>query len=270
MKSVRIVIVALVGSALFVTALSGCSSQLTGKEVHSEIHVAAPSDTLLNDAVAVTFTGTLADKRTDPVVIRIQSSNDGTTWTTVKTVKDKGPKLTAAYKTTVAAAGTVKYRATVSSTPKAKKPLATLGGDASSTVVASDIKDMIRKFYYDRTTAFQTSPAAGVAWITANDSPAYNVAAPTFVAGLAGLVADNAKETTVPDLTTISPDPAWILSGVTSCNAAMTAPPKGRTFVVTVTYGGSYGGFPVADAKHDVHVTLDGGKLVDYVQGCES
>ena len=270
MKTVSTAIIALVGSALVLTALTGCSSPLTGKQIDSEIKVTAPSDTLLNDAVSVSYLGTLAGKRTDPVVIRIQSSIDGTTWSTVKTVKDKGPKLAASYKMTVKVAGTVKYRATVSATAKAKNPLGQVGGDASATIAASDIKDMIRKFYYDRTIAFQTSPTAGTAWIAANDSPIYNAAAPTFTAGLAQLVTDKDVETSVPDLTTISPDPTWTLTGATSCNAAMTAPPKGRTYVVTVTFGGSYGGFPVADAKHDVHVTLDGGKLVDYVQGCAS
>lgn len=270
MQTARTAIVALIGSALLATALSGCSSPLTGKQVQSEIHVTAPTDALLNDEVSVSFIGTLTNKRSDPVVIRIQSSKEGTTWSTVKTVRDKGPKLAAVYKTTVTSAGTVKYRATVSTTTKAKKPLAVVANDASSTVVASDIKDLIRKFYYDRTIAFQTSPAAGTAFIAAHDSPIYNAAAPTFAAGLAKLVADSDIETTVPDLTTISPDPTWVLSGATTCNAAMTTPPKGRTFVVTLTIGGSYGGFPVTDSKHDIHVTLDGGKLVDYVQGCQS
>ncbi|MBC7593110.1 MAG: hypothetical protein H7288_04100 [Kineosporiaceae bacterium] len=185
-------------------------------------------------------------------------------------MKDKGPELAASFNTTVTATGTVKYRATVSSTANAKRPLDVSEHGASSTVVASDIKELIRKFYYDRTIAFQTGPAAGASYVAAHDSTIYNPAAPSFAAALAKIVADGDIETTVPDLTTISPDPAWVIAGVTSCSTAMTAPPKGRTFVVTVTIGGSYGGYPVADAKHDVHVTLDGGKLVDYVQGCQS
>lgn len=256
--------------ALVISTLTGCSSPLAGKQIHSEVEVTAPVDTLLGDPVTVTYSGAIADKRTDSVVIRIQSSADGTTWTTVKKVTDKGPKLAASYTTTVKSTGTLKYRTTISATAKSKKPLAVIGDDASTTVLASDIKEMIRKFYYDRSIAFQKSPTAGAAWIGANDSPIYNQAAPTFAAGIAALIANADVETSVPDLTTISPDTTWLLAEATSCNKAMTSPPAGRTYVVTVTFGGSYGGFPVPDAKHDVHVTLTGGKLVDYIQACAS
>ncbi len=270
MKSTRTASLTLGTVALALLTLTGCSSALTGDQVDSELTVSAPVDTLLRDPVTVEYTGSLADKRTDSVVIRIQSSVDGTTWTTVEEVTDNGPELAASYSTTAMSTEALTFRTTISASPESTEPLAVVGDNTSTTVLASDINELIRTFYYDRTTAFQQSPAAGIAWVIAHESPIYDQEAPTFVSGADAFVADALVETSVPDLTTISPDPTWMLSGATSCNPAMTSPPEGRTYVVTVAFGGSYGGYPVEVANYDVHVTLTNGKLVEYSQICDS
>ena len=252
-----------------VLALTGCSAPLTAKAITTNIGVSAPADALIGDPVKLEASATLAAKRTDTVVLRLQSSTDGTTWTTITQKSAKGPKVELKTASVAKAAGTVKYRATVSATTKSKKPISVTVTSAATTVTTSAIKELVRKFYYDRTTAYSTSSAAGAAWDAANDSSAYDQTAPTWVSNMAAVTAAKDVETSVPDLTTISPDPTWKLTG-SSCNAAMTAPPSGRTFIVTVALGGSYDGFPKAASTADLHVTLLNGKLVDYIEGCGS
>ena len=247
--------------------LTGCASALTPPEVTATINVTAPTDTLIGDPVKVEATGNLSNKRDDKVVIRVQSSTDGKTWTTIKQATAKGPKVSLTSDLIAKTAGETKYRATISASSTSKAALRTTPEAAASTVTVSDIKDLIRKFYYDRTTAYVQSPAAGAAWDDVTDSPIYDRKAPTYISNSAAEVAANNVDTSVPNLATISPDPKWML-GSSSCNIAMTVPPVGRTFIVTVAFGGSSGGFPVATTNSDVHVTLLNGKLVDYIQTC--
>ena len=63
---------------VLVLALAGCSSALTPKEVSATVSVSAPKDTLIGDPVKVEATANLKGKRADVLVIRLQSSTDGT------------------------------------------------------------------------------------------------------------------------------------------------------------------------------------------------
>lgn len=246
-------------------SLAGCTAApLSAKLVETKVNVTAPADTLIGDSVKVIATAQLADKRTDKVTLRLQSSEDGTTWTTVSSTSHRGPSVTLTTVSKTTAAGNVQYRATVSATAKTSKPLAT---SSTSTVTTADIKTLVRKFYYDRTQAYSHSTKRGIAWDQLNDSAVYNRKAKTWISGWKLDQKYHSVETSVPDVSTIAPDPDWRLNK-TTCNAAMTAAPAGRTFVVTTTFGGSYDGFPTAQEKADVHVTYSNGKLAHYIQGC--
>jgi hypothetical protein len=251
-----------------VLLIAGCTAPLTSKLVSTSLLVTAPQDTLIGDPVKVSASTVLKGGRTDKVTLKIQLSTGGTDWTTVKKSTGAGPKLSAAFSYRTKSASTVKYRAIVTSTATSSKPV---DSSAITSLKTSDIKQLIRTYYYNTTHAFDKGSAAGIAYEAAEDSPVYDLTAPTLVANDAADVAAGEIDTMVPDLSTISPDPTWILSGASSCNAAMTAPPAGRTFIVTVAEGETYSStYLPFEANEDVHVTLVHGKLVDYIELCGS
>ena len=251
---------------VLVLALSGCTAALTSKQVSATVNVSAPTDTLIGDPVKLEATAILAAKRTDVVVLRLQSSTDGTAWTTIAHKTAKGPKLSVPFSLVEKTAATVKYRATVTATSKSTKPLA---ASAVSTVTTSDIKQLVRTFYYNQTHAFDGGSAAGIAYESAHDSAIYTQTAPSYVQAVAADTAAGEVDAQVPDLTSISPDPTWFIKDATTCSTAMTAPPIGRTFIVTVAFGSSYSATYLPSQQNaDVHVTLSNGHLVDYLQMC--
>ena len=266
----RFIIVAAIAA---VALLSGCTTvtpkpsvpvELSSANVHPIIVVDAPADTLVGDSVKVTATATLDDKRTDEVKVRIEVSDDGKTWTSIAETARKGPtvELTADHKTKNA--GTIRYRAIVTTSAKDPQTIAS----KSAKVKTADIKAMIRKFYYDRTQAYQRSSARGAAWDIKHDSPIFNRKSASWKAGWKEEVANKSISTSVPSLSTVSPDPKW-KNPRSSCSKTANKLPEGRTFVVTVTFGGTYNGYAQPAEPADVHVTYHGGRLVHYVQGCQ-
>ena len=116
----------------------------------------------------------------------------------------------------------------------------------------------------------ETPPAAtdaGIAWEIANIYPgAFDMKSPAWGATVAEYKNAKLVDSVVPNLDTISPDPAWLLPA-TKCSVASTTPFPGRTFVVTIDDNYTYNGYPNT-GKADVHVTLLNGKLYDYVGYC--
>jgi hypothetical protein len=244
--------------------LSACSTSLTKRETDITFGTAVPQNAIVGDTVTLTTHVTLAEKRTDRVILALQSSPDGKVWTTVKTKSAKGPHLSIVDGIKIKTAGVVMYRATVSLPKKGKQFEQT---PRSAPINVIDIKGAIRDFYYAETQAYQQSPLAGVNWDNAHDTSWYPKTNALWKRGMAAAVKAKEVDTAVPDLTTIAPDPKWELSK-SPCSAAMTEPPAGRTFIVTVTGGGTYNGFSDTATKSDVHVTLNNGQLVDYDQFC--
>jgi exopolysaccharide biosynthesis protein len=134
-------------------------------------------------------------------------------------------------------------------------------------VTTSDIKQLVRTFYYDSTTAYSQNTAAGIAWSNAHDSAIYDQTNAAYKANQAADITGKMIDSEVPDLTTISADPTWKL-GASACNPAMTTPPAGRTFIVTIVDSLAEDGYVPYSGKEDVHVTLQDGKLVDYLAWC--
>jgi len=260
---IRLALVITVAAVVGV-GLAACSAPITSKDVSLRVTATAPADTLIGDNATILATAKLADGHTDKLVLSIQSSTDGRVWRTDKFASKKGPRWTLTETVVQKKAGKTYYRAILSVT-KARKPLRT--ATAESAIVTSDIKSLVRAFFYDRTQAYAESARAGADWDTAHDTTWYPLTSEAWKKGSTYYVKHKETETSVPDLTTIAPDPTWKLPK-SACSPAMTTPPGGRTFIVTVAIGGSIDGFPLASEKSDLHVTLDGGKLVDYVEAC--
>jgi hypothetical protein len=247
----------------FAVSMVGCAAPLSAKDVSASISIDQKNDVIIGDTTVVSAIGTLAHSRTDKVEVSLESSTDGVTWKPLTQLETSGPNFQIEAKDKQGAAATVTYRVTVAEPGKSSAPLSSVMSDAISVI---DLSQLIRTFYYDGTNAFQISTAAGLDWLHKHNSPEIDQSAPGWAADDATDLAGNYAESLVPDLTTISPDPTWTLS-VGKCNAAGVAPPKGRTFIVSVAYGYTYNGYASAPVTSDVHVTLLNGALSDYV-GC--
>jgi hypothetical protein len=257
-----LVALALVAGA--VVSLAGCSaSPLTAKDAVATAKLSAPTNLVVGDSITVSASGKLLHGRTDATRLAIQKKS-GSTWSTVKSETHKvGGKLYTA-SLTVKVESAVTYRGVVLSNGKRPKLIA---ASEPISVAPIDLKSVIRQFYYDRTQAYTQSSRAGANWDNAHNSSWFPISSAAWKKGNDYYIRHHDIETAVPDLTTIAPDPTWKLSK-TPCSAAMTTPPPGRTFIVTVAFGGTMDGYGIATDKSDVHVTLSNGKLVDYEQSC--
>lgn len=248
--------------------LAGCASApavppvppLTAKMATVSLAALADPNLLVGDSVPLSATVELDGKRKDAVTLLVESSADGVTWTTVDKVKAKGPKVELAASLVTGVAGPQQFRASVTSGKKAK-PLAS--SDAQTATV-SDIQQLVRRFYYDGSQAFQTSTAAGIAFHEAHNYPGFaDMKSAAWKAQQKNNADGELTLQTVPVLTTVSPDPTWTLTKG-ECNAAFPTPPKGRTFIVSVDQTAVFNGFSDT-SKADVHVTFLDGKLFHWM-----
>ena len=153
-----------VAQALLVTAvvftLAACSTTpapeplaaLSSDDVTASLTELVDSNVLTGDAIPLAATVALTGKRTDKIVLRIERSSDGLTWTTVDEVKAAGPMVDLEASVTADVAGPLQFRATAVSAKKKAKPL-TSSEPQGATVF--DLQQLVRTFYYDKTQAYQ-------------------------------------------------------------------------------------------------------------------
>lgn len=251
-------------SAIAVAALTGCASPLEADQVDLNISVDSSTDRVLDDSLLVTVDGGLADKREDEVVLRIESSTDGSTWIAVEESTLVGPELALTAPFSLDEAGTVQLRAALLAADGEPEVLATT--DAVS-VTVHDISTMTRDHYYNRTQAYNDGAESGFDYTVARNYPGvFDDMSAARSAVRADLIAAEYRSMSIPDLNTISETPTWLLPG-SACNEPGTEPLPGRTFIVSVEFSDTYNGFPDT-YRADVHVTLLDGELYHYVPAC--
>lgn len=131
-----------------------------------------------------------------------------------------------------------------------------------------DVGALVRTLYYNETQAFNSSSAAGVAFIAANDYPGvFDTTSAAWNTGSTLWTDNSVTEADVPDVSTIQPDPAWLLS-VTKCSVAQSKPSPGRTYILTVESTQSQRGYAPETQKVQSHVTLEDGKMYFYMDMC--
>lgn len=242
----------------------GCSAPITSKDMTVNLKASSTDDLIVGDAVTLTATRKLLHDRTDKVILMLQSSPDGKAWTTIKKASSASKAKRLVVELDTKAASNLTYRARVA--PSESSPKVSAVSDLVKLPVI-DLKAMVRKFYYDHSTAYKSSTDAGIAWDVANNYPgAFDMNSAAWAATTAEDKAAEFTDSIVPNLDSLSPDPTWLLTA-SKCSVAATAPFPGRTFVVTIDESTTYNGFP-GTYKADVHVTLLNGKLYDYVGLC--
>lgn len=246
--------------------LTACSAPaIKAKDMTVDLKASATEDVIVGDTVTLAANRKLLHGRTDKVTLIVQSSPDNKVWTTVKKVSSPSKTKDIKVVLDTKAASDLTYRAVVRPVAKAAKAI------VSSTplkVTVLDLDAMVRKFYYDRTQAYATSPDTGFAWDVANNYPGlFDTNSTAWQQTTADYKEASFTDSLVPDLSTVSPDTTWVMPA-TKCNAAQTAQLPGRTFVVTADDSQTYNGFPT-NRKADLHVTLLKGKLYDYVSFCQ-
>jgi hypothetical protein len=258
-----------VATALLI--LSGCSSApktptvppLSSKMVTAAIAPLADTNPLIGDAVDVVASVELDGKRKDKVVLRIERSSDGVTWEAVDEVRAEGPKVELTTNVVFDTAGPTHLRATALSSDKKARVLASTEPQPAT---VSDLQQLVRTFYYDKSQAYAAGTAVGIAFDEAHNYPAFaDFASPAWQERNKTYTDAQATISTVPALTTLSPDPAWKTAAGT-CNVGYEAPPAGRTYIVSVDLSVTWNGF-TDTSKHDVHVTYLEGQLYHWV-GC--
>ncbi len=252
-------------AALIVIVLAGCAAApLTTSDVKVSLAVPVSANLVVGDTASLTSSVQVLHQRTDRVILQMETSSDGRSWTPLGTKVSKTGTFTTTDDLTLAA-GTAHYRATVSSTGDKPQLLAT---SQSITLTVVDIKALIRTLYDNQTQAYQSSTAAGTAFDLAHEYPGeFDAANPVWANNVAYLAQAGYRHSAVPDLTTISPTPTWTIPGST-CNPAGVAPPKGRTFALTINVTDQYTNYPARSSKVNVHVTLLTGKLYFYEPFC--
>lgn len=236
---------------------------LSSKNVTPSLATLTEVNVLTGDDVPLLAAVELSGKRKDKIVLRIEQSLDGEIWTTVKEVTARGPKVELAASVAADAIGTPQFRATVATASKKPKVLVSSG---AQTATVADINQLVRTFYYDSTQAYVTSTEAGLKFDEENVYPAFlDAKAKGWLSFKASSLEGKRGMSTVPALTTISPDPTWVPQAG-PCNAKMKTPPAGRTFVVSVDSSDTWNGYKEA-SKADVHVTFLDGRLYNYL-GC--
>jgi hypothetical protein len=216
---------------------------------------------LIGDAIPLTASVELSGKRTDKIVLRIEQSSDGLTWSTVDELTEAGPTVELDATTTAELAGPLQLRATAVS---ANKKADTLTSSEPQAAVVADIRQLVRTFYYDLTQAYQTDTQTGITFDEQHNYPGFvDFQSQGWLDRNALFLEAAASESMVPAVTTISPDPTWMMPEG-PCNAAQTEPPAGRTFIVSVDMTYSWNGFP-ENTKMDVHVTFLDGALHHWV-----
>lgn len=252
-----------------VFSLAACSAApvpeppaaLSEKNVTASLGVLDSANVLLGDEIPLSASVELSGKRTDKVVLRIEQSLDGLTWSTVDEVKEAGPSVELKTSVTPDLAGPLQFRATAVS---AKKKADALTSSDPQAAVVADLQQLVRTFYYDLTQAYRTDTQTGITFDEQHNYPGLVDYQSQGWLDRNALFLDAAvSESMVPSLTTLSPDPSWMMPAG-PCNAAQTEPPAGRTFIVSVDSTFYWNGVSET-TKADVHVTFLDGVLHHWV-----
>lgn len=262
MRTKPLLFTILIAATLVLTACT--AAPLRAKDATVTLGVSSSSDVVVGDKLTVKATAKLLHGRTDPTKLLLQDRNGGD-WKTI--ASKKIGKSTTDLSAIVEMKNSTKYdfRSVVLT---ATKPSRTVTSTAVSTVTPIDLKGAIRTLYYNESQAYSQSTSAGIAFDIANDYP--GIAMPTnsvWKKNVAEFISAKFSETDVPDLTTVSPAPTWTMPK-TTCSAAATTPPKGRTYIVTLSTSASQLGFATDNSKADAHVTLLDGKVYFFEDFC--
>jgi len=234
---------------------------LNSSNVTASIGALDEANVLVGDEIPVSASVELTGTRTDTVVLRIEQSQDGVTWKTVDEVEDAGPRVELKSSITADAAGPLKLRTTAVT---ADKKADTLTSSEPREAVVEDLQELVRSFYSDLTAAYRTDTQTGITFDEQHNYPGLvDFQSPGWLERNAVFLSVAAAEAIVPTVTTLSPDPTWMLPA-SSCNAAQTEPPAGRTYVVNVNTTYQWDG-AVESRTMDVHVTYLDGVLYHWV-----
>lgn len=158
--------------------LAGCASApavppvppLTAKMAIVSLAALADPNLLVGDSMPLSSAVELDGKRKDAVTLLVENSADGVTWTEVDKVEAQGPKVALImFLVTDVAAGPQQFRASVTSSKKAK-PLASID---AQTATVSDLQQLVRRFFYDKSRAYSKDTATGIAFDEAHDYPGF-------------------------------------------------------------------------------------------------
>ncbi len=105
-------------------SLSGCAA-LRPVDVTLSVELSGTTDVVDGDTISATATGTIAEGRSDEVLVRIEHSSDGVTWQTVDESVVAGPEPTATTDVLLAEPGVTYVRASVHSMSEPSVVLAT-------------------------------------------------------------------------------------------------------------------------------------------------
>lgn len=230
-------------AALIVT-LSACAAEpLLPADVQTSIEVEAPDNPIVGDSAKLTATTTLPEARTDVIETTLHARAPGGEWlpTDSPVILDAPGEW--AFKTAVRIAAEDDDLTT----------------SAVETIVVSDLTKLIQDLYYNERTAYQESTEAGWEYMVQNNYPGlWDASAAEAVALKKSDVTYGYWTNTVPDLTSLTPDPDWVINDTSACAIPQTEPVAGRTFLLTTTttYGFNSDGYRSTPTPAQVHVTL--------------
>jgi hypothetical protein len=167
---VRRLAVAVSTSISVALLLAGCGvTPLTQNDVSLSLDVTAPSDAVIGDSVGLAAHLVLAGNRTDVVKLTVQSSKDGRTWSNIANKREAGPRVSIKDVAHIKFEGTERYRAVVNDVANIKRLYVT----GVKSVMAFDVKKMIRTFFYDETQAYAMSTKTGLAFMSDTNNVRY-------------------------------------------------------------------------------------------------
>jgi len=136
---------------------------------------------------------------------------------------------------------------------------------SANAAVSSTVKSQIRTLFYGSQQAFQTSTAAGIAYIESHNYPgSVKTSSSLYQRSLPERINAGFKELITPQLSKVDKDPTWMWSGAL-CHPQIKKPPKGDTYVVTVDWSLVPLG---TNGTSDLHVTILNKKAYFYIDLC--
>ena len=147
------------------------------------------------------------------------------------------------------------------SAPTTKAPVTTVPPTTTTTTSIAQVGALIDSLYYNVSQAFGHGGTVGYEAVLAGDYPG-SVDPAKFQSCFAAGNNASYSESDAPNLTTLAPDPKWVLPSATSSQpfwVAQTAPPLGTTYILQVAYSS-----PGGNSTGLVHVTILNGKAYFY------
>jgi hypothetical protein len=260
-KTLAVTAVVLTLTACSTTPAAPPLPALSSKNVSASMVAITDLNLLTGDDVPLAATVVLSGKRKDKVVLRIEKSTDGTSWSTVDEVKAKGPKVDLATHLVVSAAGPQQFRASAVTADKKAK---TISSSAPQIAAVFELQQLVRTFFYDQTHSYDAGTQSGITFDEQHTYPNFaDFQSQAWKDQSAARIEAKHTQASVPTLTTISPDPTWKLPA-SSCSAAQAEPPAGRTSIVSIETTDTWNGFPTT-GKYDVHVTFFNGQIYKWI-----